>query len=634
MMRKIFIIYISMFVFALTAGTVSAQFTGSYNAGPSAMNLSVGSCETRTISVDGSSWGTSRLVSGGMLVTNSDSTKVAITTVACYDGELTPALWDAGVFKVPNPDGYPGGYFVAASNLGAGVTPASTMMVCDMTFCSTAAGSSTITIDTVPDFDTWVNQVGTVFDPYINSAVITITGVGQVCQCGINGPAEVTADDVNPVTAQYSAAGNANCTNAPVYEWSDTCALGDVNQTGLLTVPATTVGETCTITITDTANVDVNTGEQVSCSTGVNITGGSPPAACAVEIALGRSCPGKAIDDPAYNRPGRRGLAATCDDVIDFTVCSDCVPFDPSCLVWSVDPAASYLSIEQIDSCCWRMSIGNSCKQLDKIEEYQVTVTDTCNNTSDSVVIEIGKVIVDVGDTTVQPETESTTVNLDLINPEHHVRALLTDIAECAGGEDNLVCTGCMIDSNRALDFTCSANELPDGSCRVVLYSTNPAALILQGRGTVAQVIYQAGDANVGDCVCLRPVNIQISDPFNEDLCACQQTGEVCFKTCGDIYPQDCIGGPCADTDCGDGVVDILDILEGLDIVLGLQTATVCQIGNGDAPNGVPPYCGNPPGTPNCEGDGDIDVFDVLVMIDKALGKMNCCDYCLFGEIY
>ena len=261
-------------------------------------------------------------------------------------------------------------------------------------------------------------------------------------------------------------------------------------------------------------------------------------------------------------------------------------------------------------------------------------MTDTCNNTSDSVVIEIGKVIVDVGDTTVQPETESTTVNLGLINPEHHVRALLTDITECAGGEDNLICTGCMIDPTRALDFTCSANEQPDGSCRVVLYSTNPAALIMQGRGTVAELIYEAGDANVGDCVCLRPVNIQISDPFNEDLCACQLTGEVCFKTCGDIYPQDCIGGPCADTDCGDGVVDILDILEGLDIVLGLQEATMCQIGNGDAPNGVPPYCGNPPGTPNCEGDGDVDIFDVLVMIDKALGKMNCCDYCLFGEIY
>jgi hypothetical protein len=543
-------------------------------------------------------------------------------------------VWDAGALKVSSPDGYPGGYFVAVTNLGAGVTPSSNLLICDVQFCSTAAGSSTITIDTVPDFDTWVNQLLTVFDPFINPAVITVTGTGLACACDINGPAEVAADDINPVTAQYSAAGNANCTNTPAYVWSDNCALGDVDQTGLLTVPATTVGETCTITVTDTANVDVNTGEQVSCSTGLTITGGSPPSACAVEIALGRSCPGEEIDDPAYNRPGRRGLAATCDDVIDFTVCSDCVPFDPACLVWSVDPEEPFLSIAQIDTCCWRLTIGDSCEQLEKIAEYEVTVTDTCNGGSDSVVIQIGKVIMDVGDTTIQPDTESATVDLNLINPNHHVRAIAADIQECTGSEDNLECTACLIDPDRALDFTCSANEQPDGSCRIVLYSTNPAALILQGRGPVAQVVYQAGDAKVGDCACLMPVDILMSDQFNEDLCACQLPGEVCFKTCGDIYPQDCLGGPCADTDCGDGVVDILDILEGLDIVLGLQEATACQIDNGDVPNGVPPYCGNPPGTPNCEGDGDIDIFDVLVMIDKALGKMNCCDYCLFGEIY
>ncbi len=499
-MRKMVFIAILALVVALPAGQAVAQFSGSYKAGAATMNLSVGSCETRTISVDGSSWGTSRLVSGGMLVTNSDSTRVAITTVACYDGELTPAVWDAGALKVSSPDGYPGGYFVAVTNLGAGVAPSSNMLVCDMTFCSTAAGSSTITIDTVPDFDTWVNQLLTVFDPFINPAVITVTGTGLACACDINGPAEVAADDINPVTAQYSAAGNANCTNTPAYVWSDTCALGDVDQTGLLTVPATTVGETCTITVTDTANVDVNTGEQVSCSTGLTITGGSPPSACAVEIALGRSCPGEEIDDPAYNRPGRRGLAATCDDVIDFTVCSDCVPFDPGCLVWSVDPAAAFLSIAKIDSCCWRLTIDNSCKQLEKIAEYEVTVTDTCNGGSDSVVIQIGKVIMDVGDTTIQPDTESATVDINLINPNHHVRAIAADIQECTGGEDNLQCTACLIDPDRALNFTCSANEQPDGSCRIVLYSTNPAALILQGRGPVAQVVYQAGDAKVGDC--------------------------------------------------------------------------------------------------------------------------------------
>ena len=110
---------------------------------------------------------------------------------------------------------------------------------------------------------------------------------------------------------------------------------------------------------------------------------------------------------------------------------------------------------------------------------------------------------------------------------------------------------------------------------------------------------------------------------------------EVCFKTCGDVYPQDCVGGPCGDTQvCGDGTVDLFDILEAIDIILGLQAATPCQIDNADVPNGMPPYCGDPAGDPNCETNDVVDIFDVLVIIDKALGKANCCDYCLFGQLF
>ena len=105
------------------------------------------------------------------------------------------------------------------------------------------------------------------------------------------------------------------------------------------------------------------------------------------------------------------------------------------------------------------------------------------------------------------------------------------------------------------------------------------------------------------------------------------------FRTCGDIYPQDCLGGSCAETNCGDGVIDMFDFLEMDDIIQGLQTATACQISKGDVPNGVPPNCGNPSGTPNCESNGDIDIFDTLVIIDKAAGRINCCDYCLCGQI-
>ena len=354
---------------------------------------------------------------------------------------------------------------------------------------------------------------------------------------------------------------------------------------------------------------------------------------------MGRFCPGESIDDPAYNRPGRRGLAATCNDVIDFTVCSDNPNFSPDCLVWTVQPATGFLTITQIDECCWRLTIGDSCEQLEKIATYTVTVTDTCCGSEDSVEIDIGKVIVDIGDTNLQPNSESGLVDLNLINPEHSIRALVTDIYACGGGEDNLVCTQCLADPDRALDFICSANEQADGSCRVVLYSTDPSAVITQGRGPIAQIVYSAEgelvECGSDACIDLCAINISVSDQFNEDLCTCASPGEVCFTTCGDIYPQDCIGGTCgALTCCGDGVIDLFDILEAVDIILNLQVATDCQIANGDVPNGMPPYCGNPPGTPNCQGDGDIDIFDVLVMIDKALGKMNCCDYCLYGNIF
>jgi hypothetical protein len=384
----------------------------------------------------------------------------------------------------------------------------------------------------------------------------------------------------------------------------------------------------------------------VPSSTSVPATTTTPVPSCSIEIALGRACPGEKIDDPAYNRPGRRGLAATCNQVIDFTVCSDCVPFNPACLAWTIEPQTRFLTILQIDACCWRLIIDDSCEQIEKIATYVLRVTDTCNGSSDSVEIDIGKVIVDVGDTILQPNSASGLIDVNLINPEHAVSAINFDIAACSAvpgapvnNPDNLTCTQCLVAPARTRDFTCSANEQANGSCRVVLYATDPSAIITQGTGTIAQVVYAAGPELDGlcgadACIDLCPSNINLSDQFNEDLCACESPGEVCFRTCGDVFPQDCIGGCGGGACCGDGVIDLYDVLEMDDIILGLQTATACQIANGDVPNGTPPYCGNPPGTPNCESDGDIDQFDRKVIYDKAVGRMNCCDYCLFGRIY
>jgi hypothetical protein len=81
--------------------------------------------------------------------------------------------------------GFPGGYAVVTSNLGAGVTPSSNILICDVEFCGAGAGSCTITIDTIPENATWVNQSFAVFDSTISPAIIDVTVTGEpVCGNG------------------------------------------------------------------------------------------------------------------------------------------------------------------------------------------------------------------------------------------------------------------------------------------------------------------------------------------------------------------------------------------------------------------------------------------------------------------
>ena len=492
-MKKMYILVLAM-VIALSAGQAFALSSGSYSAGATTMTLNVGECQTRTVFVNGSNFNEgSALVSGGFYVTIDDISQIDIGTVQCYDGTLTPALWDGGTTPIFDPTGNLGGLQVAVSNLGSGVSvPRNPINLCDVQFCCTAPGVTDINIGPIPAFDNFAdgNDPAYVYDSVLTGTTITVTNIADPCECSITGPATVAADPLIPVTATYAAAGDAQCTGCtPAYTYTSNCTLGTIDPvTGVLTVSATTVGESCVITATDTACTDVNTGDPVVCILPIQIL---PGVTCSISIALGRECPGETIDDPAYNRPGRRGLAATCGDIIDFTVCSDCKPYDPDCLVWDLGANLSGSTIVQLTDCCWRMTVGDICEGLDKIVTETVTVTDTCNNGSDSVEIDIGQIIVDIGETTIQPNTESAAVDINLINPNHSVRAITLDIAECdtAYNADNLVCTQCVIDSDRALEYTCSANEQADGSCRVVLYSTDTAAVISQGRGPIAQIV-------------------------------------------------------------------------------------------------------------------------------------------------
>jgi hypothetical protein len=267
-------------LFILSAGQ-SFALPGAYKAGASTMALNIGRCTTRTIRMDGTGWGTSPLESGGFLISLSDEGEVVdIADCQCYDGTLTPAIWDPGVIPVFDPYGYPGGLFVAMTNLGPGVTPSANILVCDVTFCREAYGYSTITIDTVPDFDTWVAKDFTVYDPTIDAAVIevSVSDPGS-CACFIAGPIQLQAHvSGDPVTATYTASPSAGCENWSYYVYSDDCAKGTIDPNfGVFTVPAFTAPpeENCTITVTDTANTDINTGDPVVCTLDITILAGT-----------------------------------------------------------------------------------------------------------------------------------------------------------------------------------------------------------------------------------------------------------------------------------------------------------------------------------------------------------------------
>ena len=103
-MKRLLIAVFAMVV-ALSAGQV---FAASYNMGAGTELLDLSECVTRTISFDGASCGTSPFVSGGFLLQNNNEAAVDITACQCYDGTLTPAIWDPTT-PVFDPTGRPGG---------------------------------------------------------------------------------------------------------------------------------------------------------------------------------------------------------------------------------------------------------------------------------------------------------------------------------------------------------------------------------------------------------------------------------------------------------------------------------------------------------------------------------------------
>jgi len=237
-------------------------------------------------------------------------------------------------------------------------------------------------------------------------------------------------------------------------------------------------------------------------------------------------------------------------------------------------------------------------------------------------------VILTVGNGTGFPGLNNIQIVVSLENQSNRVAGVQLDICDV---DDYLSVTECET-TDRTSGFNCASYEQKNGCAGIVLYSTT-CEHIDEGIGPIFTLRYSiTQNAIPEECRGLDPKNAKIVDMLGNGLTVEKYSGEVCFIICGDVYPQDCY----EHENCGDGSVDIYDLMEIMDIILGVQKPTKCQIIHGDVPLGKPPYCGEPGGVnpPNCETDGVIDIFDSVVIIDKAINKMNCCDYCMFGEIY
>jgi hypothetical protein len=151
----------------------------------------------------------------------------------------------------------------------------------------------------------------------------------------------------------------------------------------------------------------------------------------------------------------------------------------------------------------------------------------------------------------------------------------------------------------------------------VVLVSDG-GLLINEGTGTIFAISYDISEDAPGGCKALTLANAKVSDEFENPLPLCElEPGEFCFALCGDISPSI---GP---TKCGDFVVDILDVLDEIDIALGIiAVPTECQWYKGNVPNGLP----EPQGTGCRQPNEEIDIFDILVIIDVVLERPHCCE--------
>jgi hypothetical protein len=222
-------------------------------------------------------------------------------------------------------------------------------------------------------------------------------------------------------------------------------------------------------------------------------------------------------------------------------------------------------------------------------------------------------------------------MSLSLDNPNDQVGGLQFNICEYNVADepiDCMECIDCELTERTSPMFDCSSLEHSNGCCNVLLFCTNPSCAITPGTGDIVTVIYTTLPSSTEcpgtHCITHVPEGIIVSDDDGYACTAEGLPGDACPLVCGDVCPPD---DPAIDGwDCGDGIIDIYDIMCEVDLSLTAVTPDDCQLPRADVPTGTPPFCDAP--------DGEINILDIMVVTDMAMGRPDCCTFYYTGDIY
>ena len=264
-MKKLFVVWILFLIFVLLPDIAfpQAQYLID-DENPFALNLETvppNNCQTVTITLDPGGVITTSLLTAACGI-NYDESQVLITNVVVADADAG-GPWDPGFTGDYGDAAGPGTYYVAVGNFNP-VPVNAPIPICDVEFCCLGPGVSEIEIVDGYGLGDIIGDT-TVWDQDVHYGLINLTQIAPPCQCDITGSLTVEFSEYDSVTEYYTSSSGPHCLNPSNYVWSDTCTLGDINQSGLLTIPPISSTENCEICVMDLANTDINTGEIMEC---------------------------------------------------------------------------------------------------------------------------------------------------------------------------------------------------------------------------------------------------------------------------------------------------------------------------------------------------------------------------------